>query len=546
MKFSFSLGKANWRTQFTVAYAAMAIIPLLTFGYFLVAYLLPEHNTRENLLLVIAFSVMLSLAGFSILIRNINTLAGFCTYIENVARGSLNKQLISRNGPEEARINESMEKIIEKLEQDRERLAAFTQNLEVEVASRTNELKEDIERRKRTEQALRESNMMLSDALTELKEMEHRLVVEEKMSALGQMASSVAHDFNNALMPVIGLTEFLLMNRNKLDDRQEVISTLEDIHDSADRAREAVGRLREFYKMDGSAEYDLVDVNMIFEKAINSFSDLLQKKLENNIVIEIRRDLFDLPLINADESELREAIRNVIVNSIEAMPEGGVITCRSRMEGKHVALEITDTGEGMTLDVQGRCMDPFFTTKPGHKNGIGLAVVYGIARRHHGNLEISSDLGKGTIVKIILPLVKVSSSETASSFRIGGTSGQLKILLIDDDASSRNILSRYLNATGFVVKSADSGVKGLEAFAEDKYDLVITDRAMPDMSGDIVAASIRKGNVKIPIIMLTGFGELMKNKHEKPDGVDRILSKPVSLKELRCAVDEVTGAFALK
>lgn len=540
----FSLRKAGWRTQITVAYAAMAVIPLLTLGYFFIVYLMPENVTRENLLLIMAFNVMLSLAGFLILFRNAVTLTRFCSYMENVAGGSLDKQSISGNGPEETSIAHSMESIIEKMRDDRKRLEEFNRGLEAQVASRTSELREDIERRKHTEQALRESNMMLSDALSELKEMEHRLIVEEKMSALGQMASSVAHEFNNALMPVVGLTEFLLMNQSKLDDRQEVISTLQDIHHSADRARAAVGRLRDFYKLDGPVEYDLIDVNVIFDKAINSCADALKKAVERDILIDIKRELWDVPLINADEAELREAIRNIIINAIESMPKGGVITCRSRMEGKTVALEIADTGDGMTIDVQGRCMDPFFTTKPGSKSGIGLSVVYGIVRRHRGNVEIQSEPGKGTVVKISLPLVKIVSGEEASTSRKSGIAGSLKILLIDDDVSSRSILSRYLSAIGHVVRSAESGAKGLEAFAQDKYDLVITDRAMPDMSGDLVASSIRKGDVKIPVIMLTGFGEVMKNKREKPEGVDKILSKPVSLKELKNSIDDIFGVSA--
>ena len=537
----FSMRKANLRTQFTVACALMAVIPLITLCYFLVAYLLPETATMGNILLVMAVNVALSITGFSILVRNINSLARFRTYMENVANGNMDKQSIIESGPEEACIVQSADAIIEKLGQGQNRMETLNRNIDAEVASRTGELTEDIERRKKTEQALRESNMMLSDALSELKEMEHRLIVEEKMSALGQMASSVAHEFNNALMPVVGLTEFLLMNQSKLDDRQEVISTLEDIHTSADRAREAVGRLREFYKLDGEAEYDLVDVNVIFDKAINSCADLLRKASEKNSIIDVKRELWDVPLINADESELREAIRNVIVNAIEAMPEGGVITCRSKMEGRSVILEIADTGEGMTIDVQGRCMDPFFTTKVGHKPGIGLSVVYGIVRRHHGNLEIRSDgKGKGTTVKMFIPLIKVDSSEHITSSTMGHAANLSKILLIDDDSSSRSILSRYLIATGYIVKSAESGAQGLDAFAQEKYDLVITDRAMPDMSGDIVASSIRKSDVHVPIIMLTGFGELMKNKNEMPEGVNKVLSKPVSLKELKNAIDCIT------
>jgi len=482
----------NWRTQLGIAYALMTVIPLLTFAYFLASYVLPSVVTRESLIVVMTCNIILSLAGFAVIAGTIRALD-------------------------------------------------LSGNLENEVAKRTEELNSDIRERKKVEQALRESNMMLSDALCELKEMERRLIQEERMSALGQMASSIAHDFNNALMPISGLSEFLLMNPDKLDDKQELISTLKDIHASADRAREAVLRLREFYNSDETADFELIDVNKVFEKALALCEPKLEKTAGKG-AIEIRRECGEVPLIHGNETDLREAVKSVVVNSIEAMPQGGTIDCRSYLEGKYIVMEVADTGIGMTPDVHRRCIDPFFSTKQGHGIGIGLSVAYGIVRRHRGNLEIRSEPGKGTKVRIILPQVKVPEAGAADKPGEPGDVGHIRILVVDDDFWARTVLCRYLQGVGHTVETADTGSKGVEAFRSGQFDFVITDKAMPDMSGEQVASFIGKSGKKVPVIMLTGFGEIMKDKGEMPEGVSRVMSKPVSMKELKKAICEIYAA----
>ncbi|MDD4869972.1 MAG: response regulator [Kiritimatiellae bacterium] len=541
----FSLGKAKWYTQLIIAYALMTIIPLLTFGYFLTAYLIPNFVTHENLIIVIVCNLVLSFTGFSVLAKTVKTLARFRGYIENVAKGDLSKQILLRDGPEVTSITQSIGTIVETLKQDRARLETFSRNLEKEVAKRTEELHRDIEERKKTEQALRESNMMLSDALSELKEMQHRLLQEERMSALGQMASSVAHDFNNALMPIVGLTEFLLMNRDMLNDKEELLSTLEDIHTSADHAKQAIVRLREFYNTDKNPDLRVVDVNEVLEKTIIACMIDMQKARGANKAIDVRREFGEVPFVNADEGELREALRNVIINSIEAMADGGLLTFRSYFENKWVVMEVIDTGIGMSPDVSARCLEPFFSTKGDHGTGIGLSVVHGIIRRHKGNLVVHSEPEKGTSVKILLPVVRVAGGRTATSSGGTGELGPLRLLVVDDDISSRKLLSRYLVAAGHTVETAETGAEGIAMFERDRFDLVITDRAMPDMSGDVVAASIGESGKMVPVIMLTGFGEIMKDKGEVPKGVAMVLSKPISLKELKDAISEVVmGARA--
>jgi len=524
----------------------MTIIPLLSFAYFLASYILPNMVTQESVVSVLICNIVLSVAGFSILARTIKAVNKLSAHMNDIARGDLSKNILLQDGREIASILQSTEMIVQTLKSDRERLQAFSRNLEKEVEKRTEELRRDIAERKLVEQALRESNMMLSDALSELKEMEHRLIQEERMSALGQMASSIAHDFNNSLMPIAGLSEFLLMNPDTLDDKEELINTLKDIHSSANRATQAVVRLREFYKSDERQDYELVDVNKVFDKVITLCTSQVEKVRQaiSSGMVEIRKEFKDVPFLLADEAELRDAVKNVIVNAVEAMPKGGVITCRSFVEGKCVVLEVIDNGTGMTPEVQSRCAEPFFSTKQGHGVGIGLSVVYGILRRHRGNLEIRSELGKGTKVRLLLPLAQAAETKEVVTQTESPDIEAIKILVVDDDVWTRTLLSRFLNGIGHTVITADTGNKGIEAFKREKFDLVITDKAMPDVSGEQVALAVSQSGGKVPVIMLTGFGEIMKDKGQVPQGVSRVMSKPVSLKQLKNAICQLFVAAA--
>ncbi|MFQ5875240.1 MAG: response regulator, partial [Dehalococcoidia bacterium] len=204
----------------------------------------------------------------------------------------------------------------------------------------------------------------------------------------------------------------------------------------------------------------------------------------------------------------------------------------------HVVLEVSDTGTGMTDEVRQRCLEPFFSTKGERGTGLGLAMVYGIIQRHQGTLAIASEPGQGTTFLIRLPVHTEQAERKPQEAE--GLSRRLKILVVDDEPPVREVATTYLTGDGHTVEIATNGCEGLEKFLAGWFDVVITDQGMPEMAGDQLATAIKKVAPDKPVVLLTGFGDLMVASGEPPLGVDIILSKPVTLPALRQALAKVT------
>jgi CheY-like chemotaxis protein len=233
---------------------------------------------------------------------------------------------------------------------------------------------------------------------------------------------------------------------------------------------------------------------------------------------------------------------NLIFNALDAMPNGGDLTLtieRNANRNGFVNLEVKDTGVGMTAEVRKRCLEPFFTTKGAAGTGLGLATTYGIVKRHHGEIQIESEPGHGTRVIVALPTVPTRRvSPMLKEVRPGPA---MHILVIDDEEAVRHAIAEYLLVDGHDVDLADGPSVGLRKINDGKYDLIITDRAMPEMSGDQLAVKAKRMAPHVPILMLTGFGELMNAAGEQPDGVDAVVGKPITLDALRAAIALVTA-----
>ena len=259
------------------------------------------------------------------------------------------------------------------------------------------------------------------------------------------------------------------------------------------------------------------------------------------IEIQIDAELARVPMIPGNEADLRQALTNLIFNAVDALPKGGAITLRTRAEGGQVAVEVSDTGTGMTRQVRERCLEPFFTTKGEHGTGLGLGMVYGIVQRHEGEIEIDSEPGRGTTIRLRLPIGDEMAALDGASSSAGAATRALRILIAEDEPSLRRLLVEYLDLDGHTVESAANGQEAAEKFHAGSFDLVVTDRAMPRMSGDQLAVSIKRQAPGTPIIMLTGFGEMMTAADERPAGVDLVISKPITLGRLREALTQVVG-----
>ena len=402
----------------------------------------------------------------------------------------------------------------------------------------------NIGERKRIDAVLKETNTKLEDALARLKASQEQVVERERLRALGQMASGIAHDFNNALAPILGFSELLLDHPEKMEDRDKLIKYLQMIQTSAKDAAVVVRRLREFYRSRGSSEvFARVDLNQLIQQVISLTEPRWKtQSLANGVTIRVSTDLQDVLPIMGNETELREVLTNLIFNAVDAMPNGGVVLLRTKAEDEHVVLEVHDTGTGMTDEVRKRCLEPFFTTKGEQGTGLGLSMVYGIIRRHGGALHIETEPGAGTTIIMLLPVGKdAAGGESGAAPASVETAAvrSLYILVVEDEPMVREVTVEHLVTDGHTVETATNGREGLVKFYGGWFDVVITDRAMPEMNGDRLAVAIKQIAPKKPVILLSGFGDMMEASAEKPPGVDLVLSKPVTAETLRQALSWV-------
>ena len=388
----------------------------------------------------------------------------------------------------------------------------------------------------------------LQRAYDDLHQSQQTALQQERLRALGQMASGIAHDINNAISPVALYTESLLEREPNLSERTR--SYLMTIQRAIEDVAETVARMREFYR---PREPQIIlgrihinrSVQQIIELTRARWSDVPQQQ---GTMIELRTELADnLPELIGAESELRDALTNLIFNAVDAMPNGGILTLRTSLAGsQRVCLEVSDTGLGMDEETRRRCLEPFYTTKGERGTGLGLAMVYGMIQRHSAELEIDSELGKGTTMRLIFTL---SLPDTAASGLVPvlvPPQSPLRILLVDDDPILLQSLRDTLEGDGHSITAASGGQAGIDAFTAavagaTPFDVVVTDLGMPYVDGRKVAAKVRAVSPRVPIVMLTGWGQRLVADDEVPPHVDRVLNKPPRLAELRAILAELTA-----
>ena len=417
-------------------------------------------------------------------------------------------------------------------------------DLEKRVVDRTAELmasneklQKEIWERKRAEAAVLEGNRQLSDALEKLRETQEHVIQRERLHALGRMASGIAHDFNNALAPILGFSELLLRRPEHLRNEEKARGYVEMIHTAAEDSAKIVARLREFYRYrEESDVFTPVSLNDLIQQVISLTQPRWKDQAQaNGVYLTMKTELENIPTIAGNEAELREMLFNVVFNAIDAIPKTGTITFRTSMKGECALLQVVDSGTGMTEEVRSRCLEPFFSTKDEHGTGLGLGIVYGIVRRHDGSIEIESAPAKGTTVSMALPLYKEQPRPQRPE-PAGPLERSLHLLVVEDEPLVREVIEVYLREDNHIIQTAANGREGLEKYRAGTFDIVITDRAMPEVNGDVLAAEIKKINAGQPVILLTGFGDLMSGAGEKPEGVDLVVSKPFTLNSLREAL----------
>ncbi len=389
----------------------------------------------------------------------------------------------------------------------------------------------------------------LQKAYDELRLTQQSVMQLERLRALGQMASGMAHDINNALSPIVAYSDILLTTLKDIPEKSR--KHIGYIRKSGEDIAHIVARMREFYRRrDGEENLAPVNFNRVIEEVIEltrpRWRDMMQNK---GIKLDMHVNLDKLvPAVPSDESELREALTNLIFNALDAMPEGGDLTLTTRgvqIKGgprgerkySHIILELTDTGIGMNDKTRQRCLEPFYSTKgQSGGSGLGLAMVYGMVERHEGTIEIESEEGKGSTFRLVFPIRSVSRCRNGRS-DTNAFARPLKILCVDDEPLIRELLVDSLVLFKHKVTTADGGQKALDLFRQaieerQPFEMVITDLGMPEMDGRQVAKTIKAESPGTPVIMLTGWGTMMKEEGDIPAQVDGVLSKPPRVKEL--------------
>ena len=394
----------------------------------------------------------------------------------------------------------------------------------------------------------------LQQAYEDLRQSQQTVMQQERLRALGQMASGIAHDINNAISPVSLYTESLLEREPNLSDRAR--GYLTTIQQAIEDVADTVSRMREFYR---NREPELVLTTISLDKLAQQVIDLTRARWsdlpqEHGIVIRLATDFAaDLPKAMGAEAEIRDALTNLVFNAVDAMPEGGTLTIRTRLlnagadespDSKAVTIEVSDTGIGMDSETKQRCLEPFYTTKGERGTGLGLAMVYGMVQRHSANLEIDSAPGLGTTVRLIFPIANSMLATQVNAPVAQRMTRRLRILIVDDDPLLIKSLRDALEGDGHLVAAADGGQAGIDAFlkadkSSEPFDLVFTDLGMPYVDGRKVAANIKARSATTPIVMLTGWGQRLIEDNEVPMHVDRVLSKPPRLHELRAALTDL-------
>jgi PAS domain S-box-containing protein len=377
--------------------------------------------------------------------------------------------------------------------------------------------------------------------ITEQKEERERAARADKLRALGQLASGVAHDFNNSLAAILGRAQLL---RRQIDE-PALVRNLDIIQTAAEDAAATVRRIQTFARKSPVKEFELVDVPSLLNDAIEITRTRWQNEARvRGLEYEVKLDAQEDQSTYGSASELREVFVNLIVNAVDAMPKGGKLCVCCRREDGRLKLKFCDNGMGMPDDVRQKIFEPFFSTKGAHGTGLGLSVSYSIIERHGGSISVSSEPGKGTIFMIDLPAA-VAEESIEKVETITSDLEPLRILVVDDELPVRETLAEMLTAVHHEVELAGSGQEALQKMRQRSFDFVFTDLAMPEMDGWETARSIRKDWPDVKIVLVTGYGPNTTPPTGEEHLVDAIIGKPFDFSQVGSTLNTLSKSVLL-
>lgn len=386
----------------------------------------------------------------------------------------------------------------------------------------------------------------LEAKIEDLRRIQATLIETERLCAMGQLAAGVAHDFNNALSTLLGQAQLMRLGlQQDTFSKDQLLAHLGRQEQAALDAAETVRRIRVATRPRGTEPFTAVAMNETAMDVVEITRPRWKHEPQaRGAMITLRTDLAAVPPVSGREAELREALTNLLFNAVDALPHGGTITITTRAtrtaKGKMVELTVSDTGIGMPEAVRARLFEPFFTTKGAKGTGLGLSMVHGIVSRHEGTIDVTSAAGKGTVVTVRLPVAsEPAASPAPPPAAVSPLSSPLRVLVIDDVLVIAETLVQLLRAMGQEAEAVASGEEGLARLDMGGFDLVITDLSMPGMSGYDVASVVKARWPGFPVILTTGWLDVVGDGKLAGSMIDLVLTKPFTKEQLSQAIAQV-------
>src|SRR5215212_9769759 len=392
-----------------------------------------------------------------------------------------------------------------------------------------------------TRERLRKCLETIAEAHTRYEAQREQEIHAQKMAALGELSFGVAHNVNNTLTGILGRAQLILRNSS---DPAKVEAGLELIIKSAEDGAHIIRRIQDFARQRPSREFEVISIAELLKDACEMTRPRWEARSEfAPIRFALHADCN--AHVKGDPVELREVLVNMIYNAIDAMPSGGEVRVSTQENRERVVVHITDTGTGMGPDVNQRLFDPFFTTKGKAGTGMGLAVSFGIIRRHEGSIEVDSEPGRGTTFKISLPKVTAALPEAqgtcTADIAVSASEDKIRVLVVDDETHVREVLIEALEAEGCEVVSAQSGEIALALFDqhEGRFDGIFTDIGMPEMTGWELVSEIRQRSQTIPIAIISGWADAISLETRNAVNADWVIAKPFDINKISNIAQEI-------
>jgi PAS domain S-box-containing protein len=372
--------------------------------------------------------------------------------------------------------------------------------------------------------------MVFMSDITERKLAQERAARSDKLRALGELAAGVAHNLNNSLTVIQGRAQLLLM-RSAADHGHT--KSLEVITQAVADCSQTLRRLLDFSRRNSSRHVVAVDLSELVTSSVEIARPKWQAESANRTgTIEVLVDASRPVLALGDPSELREVILNLIFNAVDAMPQGGTIKVGTNSEGKTARMWVADNGAGMAPDVLVRIFEPFYSTKGERGTGLGLSASHGIIENHGGDLNVTSEPGKGSRFEIILPLREVEKAADAAKHAPADHIKSARVLVVEDEEEVREVLNEAFRSGGHDVTEATTGAEALEQLDAGQFDLMVCDLGLPELSGLHVARWVREHRPDLPVIIATGFSEMIAEDDFKNARIDAVISKPYAVADV--------------